>query len=361
MRIVAEQSERRQSFGETNDGAAVERLVIGSAPGAFLHLLTLGATVHRLEVTGGDGVRRDVALGHADPAAYLASTAYIGGTIGRYANRIAEGRFPFDGRTVQVGTHDRGHHLHGGPDGFDRRVWSVLEHEDDHVVLGLESPDGDQGFPGAVSVQARYAVDGDTVRVELTATTDAATLVNLTSHAYLNLDGDGAGTIDEHLLQVHADDYTPVDDTGIPLGAHAPVAGTALDLREPARIGPQVRRDEEQVRWAQGIDHNYVVRGWTAGEGLCPVAVLTSPRTRTRMELASDQPGLQVYTGNFLDGALPDAGRDRAGLYRQGDGIAMEPQLFPDSPNHPEWPSARLEPGQTYRCRLEWRFGAIPA
>ncbi|MCY7396155.1 MAG: galactose mutarotase [Nocardioides sp.] len=349
-------------FGTLEDGSVVHRLVLGSAPGPVLHLLTLGATVHRLEVTGGDGVRRNLALGHATPADYLASTYYIGGTIGRYANRIAGGRFPLQGREVRVGAHDRGNHLHGGPDGFDRRRWRVLEHSPDHAVLGLESPDGDQGFPGAVSARARFELTGDpkqvggTVSLVLTATTDALTPVNLTSHAYLNLDGDGAGSIDEHLLQVEADHYTPVDDTGIPVAGHAPVAGTAFDFREPARIGPAVRSGQEQVAAARGIDHNYVLRGG-AGPGLHPAAVLTSPRTRTRLELRTDQPGLQVYTGNFLDGGHRSA---QGRLYRQGDGIALEPQLFPDSPHHPEWPSALLAPGETYRAELVWRFTGTP-
>lgn len=353
---------RRFGFGSTPEGIDVERLVVGSEPGIVLHLLTLGATVHRIEVTGGDGVRRDVALGHADPTAYLSSSDYVGGTIGRYANRIAAGRFVLDGREMQVGVHDRGNHLHGGPDGFDRRVWSVEEHGPDQVVLALKSPDGDQGFPGAVSVRARYAVvDGTTISVRLSAVPDEATLINLTCHAYLNLDGDGAGTIDHHLLQVFADAYTPVDATGVPLGAeHAPVAGTAFDAREPRRIGEMVRHGDEQVAAAHGIDHNYVLRGWAPGAGLRPVAVLTSTRTRTRLELASDQPGLQVYTGNFLDGTRRDA---HGGLYRQGDGIALEPQLFPDTPNHddPRWPSARVEAGATYSCGLEWRFSDLEA
>ena len=353
-------SGERTAFGSTPGGTGVDRLVIGSAPGVVVHLLTLGATVYRVEVTGGDGTRRDVALGHGDPAAYLASSDYIGGTIGRYANRIAAGRFPLDGHEVVVGTHDRGNHLHGGPDGFDRRVWSVEEQGPDHVVLGMASPDGDQGFPGALQVRARYAVvDGTTVNVRLSAVPDATTVVNLTSHAYLNLDGDGAGTIDEHELQVLADAYTPVDASAIPLGGeHAPVAGTALDAREPRRIGEMVRRGDNQVVAAQGIDHNYVLRGWAPGGGLRPVAVLTSPRTRTRLELATDQPGLQVYTGNFLDGTRRDG---HGGLYRQGDGIAMEPQLFPDTPNHTEagWPSARVEAGASYTWEMEWRFSAL--
>lgn len=337
-------------WGTLDDGQVVRRLVLGSEPGVVLHLLTLGAAVHRLEVTGGDGVRRNVALGHATPQDYLASTAYIGGTIGRYANRIAAGRFDLDGQPVQVGAHDRGNSLHGGPDGFDRRLWTVEEQSETHAVLALESPDGDQGFPGTLTARARFEVDGDTVRLVLTATTDAATVVNLTTHTYLNLDGDGSGTIDEHLLQVEADTFTPVDDTGIPRGADEAVDGTAFDLRTPTRLGGVVRRSEEQVATATGIDHSLTIRG----EGLRTAAVLISPRTRTRLELRSDQPALQVYTGNFLDGTL----RSSDGvLYRQGDGIALEPQLPPDSPNDPRAGSPVLRPGETYGHELSWRLG----
>ncbi|PUA80206.1 galactose-1-epimerase [Nocardioides currus] len=331
------------------DGRDVPVLTIGSAPGPVVEVLALGATVHRLEVTGGDGQRRHVVLGHADVAERLASTDYVGGTIGRYANRIAGGRFVLDGREVTVGTHDRGNSLHGGPEGFDVRLWDVVGLGPDEVVLSLTSPDGDQGFPGTVRATVRYRVDGSTVSVEMSATTDATTVVNLTNHAYLNLDGEGAGTIDDHLLLVEADSYTPVDATGIPLGDHAPVDGTPFDLRESTPIGPAIRAEHPQVVDATGIDHNFVL----LGEGMRRAAVLESLRTRTRLELWTDQPGLQVYTGNFLGGRRRSTS---GGRYRQGDGIALEPQLAPDSPNRPDWPSAVLRPGEVYRSSIEWRF-----
>ena len=336
-----------------DDGQLVQSLELGTAPGPVLHLLTLGATVRRLEVTGGDGRRRNIVLGHPTPADYLASTDYIGGTIGRYANRIAAGRFPLEGATVQLATHDRGNHLHGGPDGFDRRLWAVVDRGPDHAVLRLESPAGDQGFPGALVAEVRFEVTPSGVRIDFQATADAATVVNLTNHAYFNLDGDGAGTIDDHELTVHGSAYTPVDRTGIPLGGHAPVAGTPFDFRSPTAIGWAVRQDHEQVAWARGIDHNLVLDG----SGWRPVAVLESARTATRLTLHTDQPGLQVYTGNVLDGSRRST---EGGLYRQGDGIALEPQLFPDSPNHPEWPSATLLPGETYRAAIAWALTSVP-
>ena len=338
-----------RAFGDLPDGRGVRLLTIGSAPGPVVEVLTLGASVHRLEVTGGDGVRRNVVLGHPDVAERLAGTYYLGATIGRYANRIAKGRFPLGGRVVEVGTNDRGNSLHGGPEGFDTHLWDVVAHTPDEVVLATTSPDGEQGFPGRVEAQVSYRVEGGTVTVTLEATTDATTVVNLTNHSYFQLDGEGAGTVDDHVLVVEADHYTPVDDTGIPLGDHAPVAGTPFDLREPTRVGDAVRKPHPQLGAASGIDHNYVVRG----EGLRRAAVLSSPATDTGMELWSDQPGLQLYTGNYLDGLRLGTS---VGTYRRGDGIALEPQLFPDTPNHPEWPSAVLEPGETYRSVIEWRF-----
>ncbi|WP_206056735.1 aldose epimerase family protein [Nocardioides sp. GY 10113] len=335
--------------GVLDDGRAVHRITLGRAPGVVLEALTLGASVHRLEVSGPGGVRRNVVLGHATIQDRLAGGAYLGATVGRYANRIAHGRFPLDGREVVVGVHDRGHSLHGGPDGFDRRVWEVVAHGPDEVTLRLVSPDGDQGFPGEVVATVRYVVAGDVVRVEMGATVDAPTVVNLTNHAYFNLDGEGAGTVDDHLLTVAADEYTPVDGGSIPVGDHAPVDGTPFDLRTPVRLGAVVRSGHPQVLGSGGIDHNFVVRG----TGMRRHASLESPRSGIRLDLSSDQPGLQVYTGNFLAGSPASTSGVR---YRQGDGIALEPQLYPDTPNRPAWPSAQVAPGDTYAATLQWAF-----
>ncbi len=341
-------------FGSCSRGP-VQVITIGSAPGPVLELLDLGATVHRLWVTGGDGVRRNVVLGHGSPEEYLDSAYYLGATIGRYANRIAGGRFRLDAREVQLTLNDRGHALHGGLEGFDQRLWEVAESSENHAVLRLVSPAGDQGFPGRLEAQVRFETTADSVEVSFGATTDATTVVNLTSHAYFNLDGEGSGTIDDHLLCVEAEEYLPVDDTGIPQGGPVPVLGTPFDVRRPTLVGTCVRGRHPQVVAAHGIDHNYV----PTGSGRRVVASLESPRTRTRMLLHTDQPGLQVYTGNFLDGT---ARSTEGELYRQGDGIALEPQLFPDSPNRSDFDSPVLAPGQTYRAALSWQFvGPAPA
>lgn len=318
-------------------------VVIGRAPGPVLHVLPTGATVQRLEV--GSRRRRNVVLGHATPEDYLVSRDFLGGLIGRYANRIARGRFTLDGVEHRVGTNDRGHALHGGPDGFHRRAWDVVSHTEEEVVLRLESPDGDQGFPGGVSAQVRYAVAGETVEVEMSATTDAPTLVNLTQHTYFSLGGglDGVHDVRDHELRVAAGRYTPTDATAIPVGEHAPVAGTPFDLRAARRLGEA------------GIDHNYVPEG----HGLRPVAELTCRRTRLSLVVATDQPGLQVYTGQGLDGSQRSVDGIPLGAYA---GVALEPQLAPDSPHHDEsddWPSAVLRPGETYRSVLEWRFREV--
>ncbi len=213
----------------------------------------------------------------------------------------------------------------------------------------MVSPDGDQGFPGMLTAWVRYRISGNTVVIEMSATTDAPTVVNLTNHAYFNLGGEGSGTIDCHVLALVAERFTPVDAAGIPLDGHLPVAGTPFDFRAAVPLGAAIRREHQQLVDARGIDHNFVIDG----TGRRVAATVELPSTRTRLEVVTDQPGLQVYTGNFLDGTRRST---RGGRYRQGDGVALEPQLFPDSPNHPEWPSPHLSPGSTYRSLIEWRL-----
>ena len=316
-------------------------IVLGTAPGPVVEVLPLGATVHRLEVIGGDGVRRNVVLGHATVEERLGARTYVGATVGRYANRIAGGRLELDGATYELDAHDRGNLLHGGGEGFDRRVWEVVGVDAAAARLRLVSPDGDQGFPGRLVAEIEYAVTETGVRMTITVETDAPTVCNLTHHGYANLDG--GGTVDDHRLTVPADLYTPVDDTGIPLGEHATVAGTPFDLRGGSLLADVI-----------DLDHNFVVRG----SGMRTMAVLDSPRTRTRLEIRSDQPGLQIYTGQAFDGSS----RSPDGVpYAARAGVALEPQLFPDSPHHPEWPSAVLRPGETYGHVLEWRFSSPPS
>ncbi|MEO5652888.1 MAG: aldose epimerase family protein [Marmoricola sp.] len=330
-------------FGDCAVGA-VRRLRIGTEPGPVLEVLDLGATVHRLWVTGGDDVRRNLVLGHATPQEYLDSPDYIGATVGRYANRISEGRFPLDGEVIQVETNERGNTLHGGPVGFDKQLWHVLEHDEEHLTLRLVSPDGDQGFPGELVATARFETLEDGIGLALTATTSAPTVVGLTSHTYFNLDGDGSGSIADQVLRVDASEYLPTDDADLPLDL-APVAGTAYDLRAGSRL-------QDLLTELGGLDHNYVL----AGGDLQAVATVDSPATATRMVLLTDQVGLQVYTAGAFDGST----KSTQGVpYSSGAGVALEPQLFPDTPNRPEFGSAVLRPGTTSHWRVEWRFGPL--
>lgn len=335
------------------DGREVACYTLGDPAGVMLRVIELGATVHQLHVTDSHGHRRNVVLGHATIEEYPASTAYFGSTVGRYANRIAGGRFALDGRDVAIPVNDSGNALHGGPDGFDRRLWTTTNIGASSVTMELDSPDGDQGFPGAVHVAVTYEVAGSEVRIRYAATTDRPTVVNLTNHSYFNLEGEDAGSVDGHLLSLDADHFTPAGADLIPTGEQASVEGTPFDWREPAPVGPRIRQPHEQILRARGVDHNFVVRG----TGLRRAATLAAPATGLLLTVLSDQPGIQVYTGNFLDGSVVGTSGH---LYRQGAGIALETQHFPDSPNQPSFPSAVLQPGEELRSTTVWGFSQIP-
>jgi aldose 1-epimerase len=334
-----------RSFGEMPEGTPVTAYQLTSGHGPVLTVLDLGATVQSLAWGAG---QPSIVLGYDDVSAYLSpDNDYQGAVVGRYANRIAGARFSLDGSTHQLDANDGENTLHGGHRGYDRRVWTLVAHSDSSLTLELVSPDGDQGFPAHLSVQARYDVAKDSVSLTLTATCDRRTVVNLTNHSYFNLAADGA-SVDDHLLEVQADWYLPVDEGSIPLGHLEEVAGTPFDLRAAARLGDRVREAHPQVRQARGIDHSYQLRG----SGLRRVAVLAEPKTGRRLTVLTDQPALQVYTGNFLDGATVAGNR----LLRQGDGIALETQHFPDSPNRPEFPSTVLRPGEEYVSTTVYGF-----
>jgi aldose 1-epimerase len=338
-------------FGHTQDGTEVHAHTVTPSDGDLprLEVIEVGAAVTSLQVADRDGHPVDVVLGYPELVGYEQSEAYFGAVVGRYANRLAEGRFVLDGETFTVPANEGQHALHGGPDGFDKRVWTTGTVGEDEVTLTLVSDDGDQGFPGRVEVSVSYAVRDQEVQISYRASTDRSTVVNLTNHSYFHLDGPEGGTIDEHLLSVAADGYTPAGPELVPTGEVAPVDGTPLDLRTPTRIGPRVREPHPQLLAARGIDHNLVV----AGEGLRRHATLHSPASGITLEVLSDQPGIQVYTGNFLDGSIVgSAGR----TYRQGGGIALETQHFPDSPNQPDFPSTTLRPGEEFRSTTVWRF-----
>lgn len=339
-----------RSFGRLPDGREVTVHTLGTPGGLSLRVLDLGAAVQALHLPDGSGGTTNVALGHPDAAGCAAPPeAFLGAVVGRYANRIAAARFDLDGHTVDLVPNEAGTTLHGGPDGFHRRTWQVVETGPEVLVLELVSPDGDQGFPGEVVLRARYAVTDEVLTLDLEARTDAPTVVGPASHLYLNLAGEGTGTIEDHTLTVAADHYLPVGRDGLPTGGLAPVAGTPFDLTAPARLGDRIRAAHPDVAAVGGIDHSFHLRG----TGLRAAARLEHPGSGRSVELHTDQPALQVYTGNALDGTITGTG-GRA--YPRGAGIALEPQHHPDSPNRPELSDPVLRPGRTYRSRTEWRF-----
>ena len=300
----------------------------------------------------------DVVLGYATLNGYLAKSEYFGGTVGRFANRLAKGRFVLDGKPFETPRNNLGNALHGGERGFDKVLWEVVDVHGGTVAgikLRYVSPDGDQGYPGTLTVYAAYSLDdANALTIEYTATTDRPTIVNISNHAYWNLAGEGSerGAMG-HVLTIRADAYTPVDDTLIPTGELRSVKDTVFDFRQPTAVGARVRdAQEEQIVFGRGYDHNFVIAHDVSNAPRLQ-ATVHDPVSGRGFELWSNQPGLQFYSGNFLDGTV--VGKSQR-AYRQGDAIVLEPQLFPDTPNHPEFGSARLAPGNTYRNIIIYRL-----
>jgi aldose 1-epimerase len=348
---------RRSEFGRLADGRAVEALTLANAGGMRVTILSYGAALQSVIVPDRAGRFADVALGHATLGPYIEQPQYIGSTCGRVANRIACGRFTLDGIDHRVPVNNGANSLHGGAVGFDKSFWDVADTGEDFVLLRLVSPDGDQGFPGTLTVHARYSLDeANRLAIDYEARTDRTTVVNLTGHAYWNLAGEGApeGAMG-HLLTIPAEHFLPTDAGAIPTGEFRPVGGTAFDFRQPTPIGARVRDvADDQIRIGKGYDHNWVIAREVAAAPRL-LARVEEPESGRVLEVWSDQPGLQFYSGNFLDGT--SAGKSGR-LYRQGDAIVLEPQMFPDTPNRPEFGSVRLDPGATYRNRIEYRFPA---
>jgi len=354
MAVGSATAQERSVVGATSDGAKVEAITLSDGSGMQARVLTLGAALHSLVVPDRDGKFADVVLADPTLEATLAKPQYFGTIVGRFANRIAKGKFKLDGRAYSVPTNDGPNSLHGGARGFDKVVWEVVEAAPSKVTLKYVSPDGDQGYPGKLTVTATYALEGEgRLAIEYRATTDAPTIVNLSNHAYWNLAGEGSGSIMDHELTILADAFTPVDATLIPTGEIKPVAGTVFDFRKPKAIGRDIRNGAEpQLLRGRGYDHNWVVSRKPA-KRLREVARVHDPKSGRTLTLSSAQPGLQFYSGNFLDGTT--VGKSGA-VYRQGDAFVLEPQLFPDTPNQPDFGSARLAPGQQYVNRLVYRF-----
>jgi len=347
----------RASFGTLADGTAVEAVTLTGADGVRARIITYGATLQALDAPDRAGKRADVTLGYDRLEDYVAKPNYWGQTIGRYANRIAGGRFTLDGKAIQLTQNDKTNSLHGGTQGFDKRVWRIVSVENGaraRVVMALTSPAGDQGYPGRLDVTVSYALDDrGSLQIDFDAKADAPTIVNLTNHAIFNMGGEGApGGIYRHRMAIPARRYTPVDDRLIPTGELKAVAGTPFDFTRGRTIEDGIRdgRDPQIVR-GRGYDHNFVLDAGATREPKLAVR-LEDPASGRVLEVLSDQPGVQVYTGNFLDGTLIGKGGH---LYRMGDGIALEPQLYPDTPNRPAFGSARVAPGRPYHHRMIYR------
>jgi aldose 1-epimerase len=354
---------QRESFGSLPDGRTVEAIVLANDNGMRVRILAYGALIQELTVPGRDGPA-DVVLGYDGIEGYLEAPNYFGVTVGRYANRIGNGRFTLDGTEYQLALNDGPNALHGGVQGFDKRLWTIADVSSDaegaSVTLTYVSPDGEEGYPGTLSVTATYTLnETDELTVDYHATTDKPTIVNLTNHAYFNLAGAGSSvSVLDSMLTIPADSYTPVDETLIPTGEFTPVEGTAFDFRTPTRIGERIRDGgDEQLRFGRGYDHNWVVSAAPV-EGTQLLARLEDPGSGRVMDVLSNQPGVQFYSGNFLDATVTGKG---GAIYRQGDALCLEPQIFPDTPNKPEFGSARLDPRQTYANRIVYRFSTTPA
>ena len=329
---------------------AVFRLT--NAAGASVELCNIGAGITGVVVPDREGRMADVALGYADYADYIGDGACMGKTPGRFANRIAGGRFALDGKCWRLAVNNGPNHLHGGPTGFADRLWHGRI-ADGGVVFTRTSPDGEEGYPGALAARVAYAWDDDCcLRIALEAACDAPTIVNLTNHTYWNLAGEASGSVLDHELRLCASRWLPTDATLIPAGAPADVAGTPMDFRTPKPLGRDIRADFSALRYGKGYDNCWAVDGWQAGAETL-VAELRDPHSGRRLSVRSSQPGVQIYTGNWLAGS-PRSKSGRA--YADYDGVAIECQDFPDAPNRPDFPSVVLRPDEPYRRTISFRF-----
>ena len=347
-----------ESFGSVN-GQPVERVTMENSNGVSVSILSFGAIVQTLLIPSSNGDRVNVVLGYPTLAGYEKNAPYFGCVAGRYANRIAKGRFTIDGEQFQATQNDGENCLHGGARGFNRKLWTANPIDDSAnpaLSLTLVSEHGEEGFPGTLHLRVTYELTkNNALQVTYRAVTDRPTIINLTQHSYFNLGGEGAGTAIDHELKINASWYTPVDAGLITTGELAPLAGTPFDFREPKPIGRDIRQSTDQIRFARGYDHNFVLDRPENSEGQLVVAAEATDQVSGRkLAVSTTEPGVQFYSGNFLDGSdVGTSGR----AYRQGDGFALETQHFPDAPNKPQFPSPILRAGEEYLSRTVFQFG----
>jgi aldose 1-epimerase len=339
----------KASFGKMTDGTPVDIYTLQDGT-VEARIMTYGGILVSLKVPDRNGKKDDVILGYGSLDKYVANSPYFGAIVGRYANRIAHGQFELDGKVYSLPKNDGDNTLHGGTRGFDKVVWNAKPIENG-IELTYLSKDGDQGFPGNLNITVRYTLVGSTLRIDYSATTDKDTVVNLTNHAYFNLAGEGQGDILGEELKINASRYTPIDATLIPTGELKSVEGTPFDFRKLTPVGARIGDDNEQLRNAKGYDHNWIL-DIPAGK-LGEAAEVYEPTTGRVMEVLTTEPGIQFYTGNFLDGTLTGkSGR----VYGKRSALTLETQHYPDSPNHANFPTTELKPGQTFHEVTEFRF-----
>lgn len=337
------------------DGMQTALYTLTNANGAEACITNYGGRLVSLMVPDRNGNLTDVVLGHDSIADYINIDGNFGALIGRYGNRINQGRFSIDSVEYQLPQNNFGHCLHGGPKGFHHSVWNATQPNDSVLTLTLHSPDGDAGFPGNIDVEVTYTLTSDNaIAIAYKATTDAPTILNLTNHSYFNLSGDPSGDILAESITFDAEAYTPIDSTFMTTGEIAPVAGTPFDFTTPKQIGADLTADNEQLRNGRGYDHNMVLRA-NRDTGL-PAAIVTDPVSGIKMEVFTTEPGIQFYIGNFLDGTV----KGKKGIaYPLRSAICLESQHFPDSPNKPAWPSVVVRPGEVYTSACKYRFSTI--
>ncbi len=337
----------KAQFGKTADGKPIEIYTLTNAKGVEARIMTFGGALVSLKVPDRNGHMASVVLGFDSAAPYVAGVPFYGALGGRYANRIAHGKFTLDGKTYRLPLNDGQNSLHGGTRGFDKRLWSaqpVETKEGPALKLTYVSADGEEGYPGQLTVHVTYTLRNDNaLDIQYEATTTKPTVLNLTNHSYFNLSGDPDKTILDDVLKINADKFTPVDKNLIPTGELKPVAGTPFDFRKPTVIGSRINDKTQQLVFAHGYDDNWVLNKSKPG-AMTTAAVLSDPTTGRVLEVKTTEPGLQFYTGNFMDGKPAGKGT----VYKYRTGLCLETQHFPDSPNHPNFPSTELRPGQTY-------------
>jgi aldose 1-epimerase len=355
----AEGTERKiqiADFGKTKEGDAIHRYVLHNEKGVEAIVINYGATLVSLKIPDRNGKAADVVLGYDNLEGYEQDKSFFGATIGRYGNRIAKGEFSLDGTAFHLPKNDGPNSLHGGSKGFNKRIWTAVDRSGtDAEVLELTytSQDGEEGYPGTLKVKVTYTLptQSNELRIDYSATTDKDTVVNLTNHSYFNLSGVVNQEILNHQLLLHAEKFTPVDATLIPTGELRAVAGTPFDFTKATAIGARINQDDEQLKFGKGYDHNWVLKH--SGSGLQLAAEVFEPVSGRVLEVLTTEPGIQFYSGNFLDGTVH--GKDGQ-LYGHRTGFCLETQHFPDSPNHPNFPSTELKPGQAYRSTTVFRF-----